>query len=234
MSPPPPPADGVILFNAHHAPRPLADFWREHIGDPLCGLGALTEELARWRAALIDAGLVGQDPARYGGGGFGDLSARLPGAAGAAGAFLVTGTQTSGLGHLGGRALSAHLCAVLSVDLPANAARSEGPARPSSEAMTHAALYAASPEVMWVFHGHAPLLWRAAGRLGLPVTPAEVGYGTPEMAAAAAGLWGAGRWGLGGVLAMGGHEDGVVCAGREAREAGEGLLAALRLCGGAS
>jgi hypothetical protein len=224
------PLEGVVRFRALHRDAALRAAWGAHGGEARA-LAPLLKTLALWRDELLGADLLGQDPARYGGAGFGNLSFRLPGAAGGAGAFVITGTQTSGLGPLAPAHLAPHLSLVLEVDLRANAARSVGPARPSSEAMTHAALYAASPLVMWVFHGHSAPLWGSAELLGLPVTPAEVGYGTPEMAAAVAGLWGGGACGLGEVLVMGGHEGGVICAGREAREAGEGLLGALRALG---
>ena len=52
-------------------------------------------ELNRWRQRLYALGLVGQDPARYEGLGFGNVSVRCPGG------FLVSGTQTGGLETLG-------------------------------------------------------------------------------------------------------------------------------------
>jgi len=52
-------------------------------------------ELNAWRARFLELGLIGQDPERYEGYGFGNLSRRLPGQG--ENAFLISGTQT---GHL--------------------------------------------------------------------------------------------------------------------------------------
>ena len=99
--------------------------------------------------------------------------------------------------------------------------------KPSSESLTHAAFYDAAPTVRWVFHGHAPLLWRAAldGRLGdVPTTAASIGYGTAEMAEAVHQLWRTSRLSATRLLVMAGHEDGVITFGRTPNEAAEALL----------
>ena len=111
-------------------------------------------------------------------------------------------------------------------DWVANTLTAEGGRPPSSEALTHAALYSAAPGICWVLHGHAPALWHSAERHGIPTTPANVAYGTPAMAAGVAALV-ANRDGRGpglpGLLAMGGHEDGVIAYGATAASTG-GLM----------
>jgi L-fuculose-phosphate aldolase len=56
-----------------------------------------------------------------------------------------------------------------------------GAYEPSSEAMMHATVYAARPEIGAVFHGHSDELLAAAARLRVPVTEQEQPYGTPEL-----------------------------------------------------
>ncbi len=207
------PTDGVTFFEARHTQAPLP-----------VGLGdARVRALLSWRAVLSRLGLIGQDPARYDGVGFGNVSARLDveHAVAQTPAFLVSGTQTGGVETL----TPGDLCAVLTYDLVKNRVTSVGPTPPSSESMTHGALYTARADTCWVFHGHSPALWAAASALGLPTTSPDVPYGTPEMAAEVARLVHHGP--PVGVLAMGGHIDGVVAYGPTADEAGAALVVAL-------
>ena len=170
------------------------------------------EQLTYWRDILHAHGLVGADPARYGGIGFGNLSGRT------ATGFLITGSQTGALPTLGPE----HFCSVMDWDIPGNRIQAEGPIAPSSEALTHAACYVANPAIHWVFHVHSPELWHAAPSLGLPSTDPAIAYGTPAMAAALAAL--AGHLPLPCLIRMGGHEDGLVAAGPTAESAGAILL----------
>jgi ribulose-5-phosphate 4-epimerase/fuculose-1-phosphate aldolase len=204
--------EGVIRFRLDHRREALPD-----------SLAALAAEIAGWRRALVAAGVVGRDPARYGGFGFGNLSARLAGGEMPDGrrAFLVTGSQT---GHLADLDL-AGFALVESWDAAGHRLASRGLAAPSSESLTHAALYDASPAIGAVFHVHAPALWARRGTPELPATAPGVDYGTPEMAAEVARL--ALHLGDSGLLAMSGHDDGLVAWGPTAGATGRRLLAAL-------
>jgi ribulose-5-phosphate 4-epimerase/fuculose-1-phosphate aldolase len=204
--------EGVVRYRARHLLEPLPP-----------SLHPLVAVLDGWRTRLQGVGLIGHDGARYGGAAFGNVSARLD----AQGAFLVTGTQTGGLARTDAR----HYAVVRRCDeaVEGGEVESAGPIPPSSEAMSHAALYGARPEVAFVFHGHAPDLWRQAARLGLPSTPPGAEYGTVAMARALRRLLEERPAERAGVLAMGGHEDGVLAWGSTADEAGQALLAALAL-----
>lgn len=211
----PPPSDGVIQFQAHHRydalPAELAH---------LC-----VAPLVPWRARWVSWGVLGQDPARYEGAGFGNLSCRVPEAVGFTdSAFCITGTQTGGLTDVD----LSHFCVVTAVDLSANTVSSVGQVLPSSEAMTHAAIYHLSDEITCVMHVHAPRLFARAAALEIPHTPADVGYGTPEMARAVVELWETGTLKTCRLLVMEGHEDGVISFGRSVDEAGRVLGDALR------
>ena len=189
------PAEGVTKFTLTYrrvAPPPYA----------------LVAELIAWRKRLVGWGLVGQSPERYDGIGFGNLSRRHPGRPSA---FIITGTQTGAMPTLG-----CHDFAVVTAsDSGANTLTAHGGQPPSSEALTHAALYRSDARIDWVFHGHAPALWQAASRLGLPSTATEFAYGTPSMANAVSAI--VRDHALPGVLIMGGHEDGVIAYGNSAR-----------------
>ena len=177
-------------------------------------------ELEGWRAVLHRLNLVGQDPARYGGVGFGNLSRRSRPAGELE--FLVTGSGTGARPRLE----PADYARVTGWDLETNTVETVGTADPSSESMTHAAIYQAAREVRWVFHGHCPEIWEQASRLGLPATPPDVEYGTPAMAAAVGAL--VDRHGADGlVLAMAGHRDGVIAMGGTAEAAGSALIGVL-------
>lgn len=205
-------SEGVIRFQANHRTAPL----------DLARHGETAARLLAWREVLARLGLVGQEAGRYGGAGYGNVSARVgpPAAARHARSFLITGTQTSGLAC----ADPALLCVVERWDPERNQVASHGPAMPSSESLTHGSLYDLGAHIRFVFHAHAPLLWHAAAALRLPTTPREVEYGTPEMARAVASLWRSSSLPDRQILAMGGHEDGIVTFGRSAEEAGEVLV----------
>lgn len=209
------PQDGVIKFGADHAAGPL----------PEARFGALAASLIAWRAIFAHVGAIGQEAARYGGVGFGNVSGRVgpfPGAPGAR-PFLITGTQTGGRDCLA----LADFCVVDRWHIGRNHVHSRGEILPSSESMTHGALYDLGPHIRFVFHGHCPVLWRSARGLRLPTTDPRVPYGTPGMATEVARLYRETPLAERRVLAMGGHEDGIIAFGHTAEEAGNAFTAAL-------
>lgn len=205
--------EGVVRFEVRHETR-LLD---ERV------FGETARALAAWREVLARLGLVGRDQARYDGLSYGNVSARVP-PMGDVGRgrrrFLVTGTQTGG--HR--RVALEDFSLVESWDIAGNRVSSAGMVPPSSESLTHAALYDIAPAARVVLHGHAPELWRRAAALGIPVTRPEAANGTPAMALEVQRLYRESTLPALGVLAMGGHEDGVLALGRTAAEAGEALV----------
>ena len=151
--------------------------------------------------------------------GYGNISRRVPGAAQG---FLITASQTGGLADAGFE----HLVWVRRWNLDRFRAEAEGALPPSSEALTHAMLYAADPEVNWVLHGHCPEIWQNAQAAGLAAVSASVGYGSPQMAEAVTDLLRANR-ARPLVFVTLGHEDGVFACGGSAEEAGGAMLSAL-------
>ncbi len=180
------------------------------------GMEGIVCELDQWRQILLRLGLVGQDPARYQGLGFGNLSRRYK----SNGQFIITGTQTSGLPWL-----SVRDCAlVVDFDSHANRLCAKGLTPPSSEAMTHAVLYRKSIAVGAVVHVHSPLIWRLRDALELWQISAAIEYGTPAMAQAVSRLWDAHADQGCGIFVMCGHQDGVVAWGDSTHSACMALI----------
>jgi ribulose-5-phosphate 4-epimerase/fuculose-1-phosphate aldolase len=204
--------EGVIKFVARHR-RVALDAARH---------GALVCKLIAWREVLAKLQLVGRDPARYGGAGYGNVSARVgaPGSPRGARPMIITGTQTGGLAHIDFE----HMCLVERYDYVEGWVESSGLIEPSSETMTHGAIYDLSPAIRFVFHAHAPVIWRRARALRIPLTDPRVAYGTPEMAREAQRLYQGGALAAAPILAMGGHEDGIIVFGQSAEEAGQALV----------
>lgn len=204
--------EGVIKFRAEHQHEALAP---RRYGDVAC-------QLIAWREILARTGLVGQEEGRYGGFGYGNVSARVgpPAASRGRRSFLITGTQTSGRACVS----LADFCVVESFDSGRNQVVSRGAVLPSSESMTHGAIYDLGSHVRFVFHAHSPVIWRRAAALRLPTSDPRVPYGTPEMAREVHRLYRSSALAEVQILAMGGHEDGVIVFGRSAEEAGQVLL----------
>lgn len=172
--------EGVIKFKLH---------WEETNLPPFD-----LDDFNHWRVQLKEAGLIGVED----GIGFGNISIRLDQER-----FLITGTQT---GHL--ESLTENDFAIVTqVHLETNELWAEGPAKPSAESMTHAAVYQASPQTGAVIHGHHQKLWDSAHSNWL-ITPPDLTYGTPAMAEAVITI--AKQAGGFGHLAMEGHEGGVL------------------------
>jgi L-ribulose-5-phosphate 4-epimerase len=197
--------DGVIKFHVAHETKVCCN--ESHI-----------VELTKWRKELRTAGLVGQDITRYGGLGFGNLSKRM-----ADGTVLITARQTGHLDTL----TPEDYARIINFDPGRNLVRSKGIHPPSSETMTHLAVYASLPVVQFVFHVHCPEIWNAKHTLDLPITNPAVECGTVEMFYEVRRLLKRRKKCQRGVLAMGGHTDGLLAWARTAEETGFQLLSLL-------
>lgn len=204
--------EGVIKFQAQHREQQLE----------ATVYGTLACELTAWREIMAKTQLVGQDPARYDGAGYGNVSGRIGAPSSSRGqrAFLITGTQTGG-----NRCISLKdYCAVKEYNYHQNRVVSAGLILPSSESMTHAAIYDLSTEIRFVLHAHTPTIWRRAQELRIPTTDPKVAYGTPEMALEVQRLFRSTALSEQKILSMGGHEDGIIVFGKSCHEAGQALL----------
>jgi ribulose-5-phosphate 4-epimerase/fuculose-1-phosphate aldolase len=136
--------------------------------------------------------------------------------------FAITASQTGALAVL----VPTDLVRVLRCNLGRFWVDAEGFQPPSSETLTHGMIYAADPEIHWVFHCHSPEVWRRAPALDLPCTPAGVSYGSPAMTAAVAQVLRRHKH-RPMLFATLGHEDGLFACGATAEAAGTRLVAAL-------
>lgn len=201
-----PEQEGVIKYVLAYAPGPApteSDGFRS---------------LRAWRDVLHRLALVGQRPDRYDGYGYGNVSCRSEDG------FVISGTQTGGPERLGVEGYAA----VTECDVAANRIVATGPVKPSSEALTHGAVYALDAGIGCVLHVHSPEIWSRGAHL--PGTAADVPYGTPAMAEAVAALYRDTALADIGLFTMRGHEDGVVAFGTTIEQAGQRLVTALADC----
>jgi ribulose-5-phosphate 4-epimerase/fuculose-1-phosphate aldolase len=202
-------AEGVIKYQLDYAVAPALA--HEHLA-----------ELNAWRRILYLLNLVGQDPGRYDGFAYGNVSCRL--AAGVSSdrdtSFLITGTQTNHLPQLGPE----HYAVVERCDPDQNRIVAKGPVKPSSETLTHGTLYQLDSGIQYVMHVHSPEIWQSAARLNIPETGKDVVYGTPEMAQEIKRLFDQPQTSEKKIMAMAGHQDGIVAFGSTASQAGGTLI----------
>jgi ribulose-5-phosphate 4-epimerase/fuculose-1-phosphate aldolase len=164
-------------------------------------------ELNACRRKLLEQRLMGVDS---NGVGFGNLSVRD----GSTTSFYITGSATGGLPEL----RPTDCVRVVAFDFARNWLRYEGAAIPSSESLTHAAIYESDPTISAVIHCHDSVLWR---RLldRAPTTSKAVAYGTPEMAYEIMRLFTESDVPSRQIFVMAGHEGGIVTFGKNLEEA---------------
>lgn len=164
-------------------------------------------ELNGCRPKLLERRLIGVDSSGIN---FGNISMRD----GVTNSFHITGSGTGGI-----RELTLADCAkVVAYNFEKNWLRYEGSTIPSSESLTHAAIYEADAKAAAVIHCHDSTLW-AALLNEAPTTSNAVAYGTPEMAYETMRLFRVTDVQTRKILVMAGHEGGIVTFGRNLEEA---------------
>jgi L-ribulose-5-phosphate 4-epimerase len=186
-------------------------FSYERVGAEIAPFDQLAE-LNECRRKLRELHLIGMDS---NGIGFGNLSVRD----GATNNFYVTGSATGGLSKL----TLADCVRVVAHDFERNWVRYEGSAIPSSESLTHAAVYECDPMTSAVIHCHNSNLW-ATLLDRAPTTSKSVAYGTPEMAYEIMRLFKTSGVRTGNILVMAGHEDGILAFGKNLQDAFEVIM----------
>ena len=194
--------EGVIKFS-----------YQLKTNDPIDQL--LIEDLEKWRALFYAKKLIGSYPVD--GLGYGNLSKNVS-TSFAPTPFIITGSQTGGLPQLNGH----HYTQIIHADLNKQSIEAEGPIAPSSESLTHYGVYLANPKIKYVFHVHSNQLWKFLIENNYPCTEENIGYGTLEMSQNVQKL--IKSYGNHFVIAMKGHEDGVMSFGETANIAGELIL----------
>lgn len=199
--------EGVIKYQLHHKFSKLPSKIN-------------LSEINHYRSLVYDLALIGQNPNRYLGYGYGNISQRHEN-----NQFIISGTQTGNKPYLS----PADYCLVTDTHLPQNALYSTGECKPSSEALSHASVYTKNKSIQCVIHAHNPEIWHASQQLKLPYTSETISYGTPEMAEAIAQLIAESCYG---VFTMMGHEDGVIAYGENFPDTFALLEKTLRDAGG--
>ena len=192
--------DGVIKFQIK---------WEE--GAPIDH--PVLMDLMYWRDRMYELKLIGFDK-RYQVG-YGNISIRIPGS----NEFLISGTQT---GHI--RNLKAvHYTRVVSYDIDRNGLTCVGPVKASSESLTHAAIYEADQSIQAIIHIHHDEQWKNLLNK-VPTTNETVPYGTPEMAYEIKRLFSDEAVSQGDIIAMAGHQGGLITFGNTLKEAAQPYL----------
>lgn len=166
--------------------------------DGLAELNACRRKLLRLRLIGVDANGIG----------FGNLSIRD------GTNFYVTGSATGGIPELS----LADCARVVEYDFKRNWLRYEGAAIPSSESLTHAAVYESDAKAGAIIHCHDSKLW-AALLNQVPSSSPAVEYGTAEMAREVTRLFEVTDVQSRKIFVMAGHEGGIVTFGKDLEEA---------------
>ena len=159
-------------------------------------------ELNAYRRKLLEEHLTGVDS---NGVGFGNVSVRD----GMSGNFYITGSATGGLTEL----TPTDCVRVVAYDFARNWLRYEGAAIPSSESLTHAAIYESDSSTSAVIHCHDSGLWATLLHRA-PTTSKAIAYGTPEMAYEITRLFKGTDLRSRKILVMTGHEGGIATFGK--------------------
>ena len=179
-------------------------FTCEHSATEISPFGGFAE-LNAYRRRLLQLRLIGVD---VNGIGFGNLSMRD----GATDNFYVTGSATAGIQEL----TLADCAKVVACDFERNCVRYEGSALPSSESLTHAAIYKSDATAGALIHCHDSKLWAAVLNQA-PTTSRAAEYGTPQLAYEIMQLFK--RTDVPKIIAMAGHEAGILTFGKDLEEA---------------
>lgn len=173
-------------------------------------------ELEKWRVILFKLNFIGEYPTEKVG--FGNTSRRV---ATGADSFIISGTQTGKFSNLKGHQYTR----VTKCDLKKMSLEASGPIAPSSESLTHYSIYHSCPNINFIFHIHNSNLWNFMLNNAYPQTKKETPYGTFEMAQEVKSLIANKDQGI---IAMAGHEDGIISFGRSSEEAGKIILETLK------
>jgi len=178
----------------------------ERVAAEITSFGGLAE-LNVHRRKLLDLHLIGVDP---NGIGVGNLSVRDR----ATNNFYITGSATGGIHEL----TVANCAKVVAFDFERNRVRYEGSALPSSESLTHAAIYESDATAGAIIHCHNSELWGALLNEA-PTTSKTAEYGTPEMANEIMRLFTRSDVQSRKIVVMAGHEGGIVTFGKDLEKA---------------
>lgn len=168
-------------------------------------------KIEKSRNRLFSLGLIG---AYSNGIGYGNISLRHKKSK----SFVITATQTGEL-----PILSSHYYSfVKKVNFKTFTTFAKGPSKPSSEAITHASIYALDKEINAVIHIHNEKIWEFMLKNNYLSTN-DTPYGTPQMVEDVQNLYKNIDPLLNNCFVMKGHYEGVVTFGKSLKEAEKAL-----------
>jgi L-ribulose-5-phosphate 4-epimerase len=160
------------------------------------------ERLNRLRQYFYDLHLIGYNSVE--GLGYGNVSVRLPG-----GACLISGSQTGHLPELTGE----HFCVITGFDFEANSVSCRGPLNPSSESLSHSAIYTSAEHLTTVVHFHSAEIWKILYESDTVLhTSPEATCGSIQLSREIAAFVSGSSSTNGLVIVMEGHRDGIIIA----------------------
>ena len=183
-------------------------------------ISTIFHSLNRFRTILWEMNLIGVYPLTHPDAnlGFGNASQRLN----KTDFFVITGTQTGSKRVL----VESDYCLVKKCDLTKGIVNSKGLTKPSSEALTHAAIYSIAPEVQFVFHIHSLPLWEKTAELKLVTTDKKAQYGSLDLVKAIQSVYFQGK--KTGLVSLLGHKEGLLIWGEKGEEMIEQIENALK------
>lgn len=196
-------AEGVIKFNLQWVEKELL------IPEPQFST------LNDCRLRMNRLGFIGEYPD---GTGYGNISIKIN----FRNQFYISGSGTGG----NEKSYRHHFALVESYSIDGNSIVCSGLVKASSESLTHAAIFEADDRINSVIHIHNKLLWTKY-RGDLPTTSEDIHYGTPEMAYAVKKIFRNPATRNGGIIIMGGHEDGIISFGSTVEIAEKKIMAIL-------
>jgi ribulose-5-phosphate 4-epimerase/fuculose-1-phosphate aldolase len=167
-------------------------------------------ELNAYRQKCFDLNLIGAK--KWGelkGIGFGNISVKD------GDDFIISGTGTGRLSVL----TKEHYTRITKYDLKRNHVECSGAIPPSSEALTHAAVYDSDAGIKAVIHIHDSAFWQYLLQQDVPKTAPDAAYGTPEMVYEVKRLGKEYDAWQKKIIVMKGHEEGVLVFGKSLEEA---------------
>ncbi|MBT4792987.1 MAG: class II aldolase/adducin family protein [Halobacteriovoraceae bacterium] len=168
--------------------------------------------IEKWRTILYKMNFIGECPTDKVG--FGNISQRIsPQSLN----FVISGTQTGKFPLLDG----SQYTKITECNLEKMFVSATGPIAPSSESLTHFAIYNSSPQINTIFHIHHQEFWQFLLENNFPKTSADIEYGTLAMAMATKNCIGNKS---AGIFAMEGHQNGIIAYGETPEQAGRIIL----------
>ena len=188
-----------------------------HLTEKKIGNTEIISAINDCRTKLFDLGFIGVDA---NGQGYGNISVRTCDKE-----FIITASQTGKYRILEPN----YFTEIKKCIFKENKVYATGENMPSSESLTHGALYESNDAIQAVIHVHCKKMWDFFMNKKFLSTPIKTGFGTADLALAIISLCENPMMQQQKIFAMGGHESGVIAFGQDLHDAEDILLGTMRL-----